>query len=144
MTTLDTLGAAGFAAAFLITAAYRLHKHEKGKFLRMWIFLAGAIAVTFSAALWWPGLYRFTSHGIGVFILGVALAWGLFDFVLQVPLKHTKYHPTRTAYAAVVLGIAGMLTFANLTGIEHGIESDVNGHGLTTVLSHVQNNGNGG
>jgi hypothetical protein len=141
--TVDTLGAAAFAAAFLGVAAYRLHKHDKGKSLRMWLFLVAAIAVTFSAAVWWPGLYRFTSAGIGIFILGAALAWGLFDFVLQVPLKHGNYHAKRTAYAAIVLGIAGMLTFANLTGIVHGIQSDVNGHGFTQVLSHVQK-GNGG
>jgi hypothetical protein len=140
---LNTIGAVGFAAAFLITAGYRLHKHDKGKFIRMWIFLAGAVALTFSAALWWPGLYRFTSHGFGLLILGVALAWGFFDFVLQVPLKHNRYHPSRTAYAAVVLGIAGMLTFANLTGIEHGIQTDVSGGGITQVLSKVETGGGG-
>ena len=43
--------------------------------------------------------------------------------------------------AAIALGVAGMLTVANWTGIVHGVQGDLHGSGYTQVLSKVTRSG---
>jgi len=143
MTGIDALGGLGFAAAMLGAAAYRFHKHDKLKHGRMFMFLAASVFITFTAAFWMPGLFRFTSNGIGLFIVGGAFGWTAVDFAMQVILKHNQWHAKRTAYAAFVLGISGVLIFANLTQIKASLHNDFGGGGGSQVMSKVQQDGQG-
>jgi len=137
MTGIDAISGAIFLAAFLGVAAYRLHAHGRLNRGRMVMFLGAAVAVTFTAAFWFPGLYRFASNGVGLALVGGLFAWGLVDTILQVGLKHTKFHPKKTAYAVVALGVAGMLLFANVSNIKASMHSDFSRGGVTQVLDHV-------
>lgn len=137
------LSAGLFAAAFLLVSFHRLHKQGKADNARMYVLLAGALALTFTAAEWFPGLYMFTSHGLGLSLLAAALAYGGWDFFFHV-VKKDGWDKNKTARAAVAFGIAGMLTFANWTGVMHGVQSDLHGTGYNQVMSKVSHDGNGG
>jgi drug/metabolite transporter (DMT)-like permease len=138
---MNIIAAAAFAAAVLLTAAWRLHAHDKMKYGATTIALLGATALTFSAAYWWTGIYRATNHGPGLIILAVAVVGCGIDYVLQVHMKHNKFKKGRTTWIAVAFGVSGMLLIVNFSGIYHSVQQGFSTRSVTQVVSHVNGAG---
>lgn len=134
---MDIIAAAAFAGLFLCTLAWRMHQHDKAKYGATIIALFGAMALTFSGAWWATGLYRATSHGIGLLILAVVLAGCGADFVFQVIMKHPNFKKGRTTAIAAGLGVAGVLFIMNFSGIWHSVQPEITGHSVVQVEDHV-------
>jgi hypothetical protein len=140
MTITTGIGAALFSAILMLTVGHRLHKQDKHPSARMIMFLAGSLALTFTAAAWFPPVYTWTSHGLGIAVDAVVLGAGGADFYLHV-FRKSGFDKARTARAAIALGVAGMLTVVNFTGIVRGIQGDFSGTSYTRVVSRVQQAG---